>query len=76
MPYDIRFTPWILFKAMQQCICSNSSFANDYKNTLGCWMCGAEPALVPDLGLTPPPDPSIPTPPPGATSDPTATDAT
>jgi len=76
MPYDIRFTPWILFKAMQQCICSNSSFANDYKNTLGCWMCGAEPALVPDLGLTPPPAPSIPTPPPGATSDPTATDAT
>jgi hypothetical protein len=74
--YDVRFTPWILFKAMQLCICGEKLFAEDYKNTLGCWMCGAEPAVVVDPELAAPAAPELPAAPAGATVDGATTDLT
>ena len=52
--------PWIPWLNMQQCICANGRFAEDYKAVLGCWMCGAEPTPyvgpvldIPDVVLPP-----------------------
>lgn len=38
------WTPWLIWLRMQSTICATGRFSDDYKATLGCWMCGAEPA--------------------------------
>ena len=46
--------PWMIFLAMQNCICAEGRFDPDYENVLGCWMCGSGPAFM-SATLPPPP---------------------
>lgn len=52
---DDVWAPWITWLNMQACICANGRFAEDYKQVLGCWMCGSEPNPYGEPVMPPPP---------------------
>ena len=56
---DEETAPWRIWLAMQACICAEGAFADDYKQAIGCYMCGSEPSptILPTLPTVPPLDP-------------------